>query len=612
MISERFYTKTKWFSTIEVILSIAIFSMFIAIILGLYYYSSYSTKLSADKNREILYAQEGIEAVNNIRDRDFNALVNGTHGLTINSFLWELNGSSDTYGNLTREVTISDVDSFTKEIQVVVTNTVSSKTVTLKTQMSSWKTETWLVTSQAEFDSGTLTNVVSTDNSGWELELADGANADWCNPSLTLNEYDISGSGVMQEISVEEWQIAVATWWNASSPTFVQYDVTSDDPPTATYVDEYDSWKWNDIFILDDYGYIATDTNSEEVVILDYSSSPFTKVGWFDTPWTSNAVSVYAQGDTWYVTVGDTLYTYDITSKTWSRSQEDSLVLYGDIAEIQVQWDYLYAALDNSTRQLEIIDVSDPTDILNVWYLEISAGKWVDVDLSSDGNELYLATDYSSWADEFHIVDVTSKTGSKSVTGSHSSWLMDPSSLELTTSNRVVMWGIWGEHYQVYDISTPSSPLQCGGLLIADIMEMWSITWFGGNAYSYVLTDEPTAELKIVLGWPGGGTSYSLSGEYESEVYDTTQDSDFYIISWDSDVPANTTLSFQARSWDSVDLSWESWEWPDGTSGTYFTDVDLWTLGSNFTTDRYVQYKAFFTTDWVDTPTLYETRIHYK
>ena len=140
--------------------------MFIAIILGLYYYSSYSTKLSADKNREILYAQEGIEAVNNIRDRDFNALVNGTHGLTINSFLWELNGSSDTYGNLTREVTISDVDSFTKEIQVVVTNTVSSKTVTLKTQMSSWKTETWLVTSQAEFDSGTLTNVVSTDNSG--------------------------------------------------------------------------------------------------------------------------------------------------------------------------------------------------------------------------------------------------------------------------------------------------------------------------------------------------------------------------------------------------------------------------------------------------------------
>lgn len=78
-------TNKKGFSLVEIMLAICIFAIFAV---GITYLSL--DTLNRDSkvvlNSEAMhYAQEGLEVVRNIRDRNFLSLTNGDHGLVLNN-----------------------------------------------------------------------------------------------------------------------------------------------------------------------------------------------------------------------------------------------------------------------------------------------------------------------------------------------------------------------------------------------------------------------------------------------------------------------------------------------------------------------------------------------
>lgn len=128
------------FSTVEVLLAATVLGMLVTAITGALVYGRSSSADAGDTNRAQFLADEGVEAVRNIRDAAFGNLTNGTFGLANNSGIWTLSGTSDITDIYTRQVVISSVDSVRKSVVVTVSWTTGSNTqqVTATTRFNSW------------------------------------------------------------------------------------------------------------------------------------------------------------------------------------------------------------------------------------------------------------------------------------------------------------------------------------------------------------------------------------------------------------------------------------------------------------------------------------------
>lgn len=102
--------KKKAFALVDVILGAALFSIIVIFTVPAFLYGQESAMLEGKRQRATDFSLAGLEVVRNIRDNNFNNLSIGTFGLnkTING--WILSGSSDTDGELTRRITIENID----------------------------------------------------------------------------------------------------------------------------------------------------------------------------------------------------------------------------------------------------------------------------------------------------------------------------------------------------------------------------------------------------------------------------------------------------------------------------------------------------------------------
>lgn len=133
----------RGFSIVEALLSVALFSLIASAFIGATVYGEESAQISGQRSRALLLAQEGIEAMRNIRDHSFADLVDGSYGLYISNHEWILSGSSDTTNGFVRQVTIADgADANRKQITVHVTwqqTQQRSGSVSLATELANWK-----------------------------------------------------------------------------------------------------------------------------------------------------------------------------------------------------------------------------------------------------------------------------------------------------------------------------------------------------------------------------------------------------------------------------------------------------------------------------------------
>lgn len=168
----------KGFSLVEAILASSVFALIVSALVGAWLYGQESTVLAGNRVQAVFFAEEGLEAVKNIRDADFEELVDGTHGLMVSGYQWILSGSSDTNGIFTRQIEIFSVDDDRKEIVSTITwqqNSQRSGSVSAVTYLTNWQTSTPAMAScnehalQSGYISGTCRqNINQCTNNGEE------------------------------------------------------------------------------------------------------------------------------------------------------------------------------------------------------------------------------------------------------------------------------------------------------------------------------------------------------------------------------------------------------------------------------------------------------------
>ena len=124
------------------LLTISIFAILAGILFSGPLYSEEALMRSGNRSRAVNIAEEGLEAVRNIRDSNYALLAPGSYGLSKDSGSWTLSGSSDTVGIFTRQIQINEISANTSEIISTVSwqwKDSDRNTLSLTTYLTRWK-----------------------------------------------------------------------------------------------------------------------------------------------------------------------------------------------------------------------------------------------------------------------------------------------------------------------------------------------------------------------------------------------------------------------------------------------------------------------------------------
>lgn len=579
---------------------------------------------------------EAKEAVRIVRDRGWTEFaVNGTFHPVVLGSTWVISAGGENVRGFTRTIVISDVlrntngvivssggsiDPSTKQVAITVSwSSPLPATVSETVYLTRFTNRIFVQTTKADFDAGTKTRVIVTNTNGGEVTLASGGRADWCEPTLSIAPLDLPKSGVANAISAIEGRVFAGTGENASGVSFANVSVSNTNPPVASVVGTFDGYKTNDIFGETNYAYLATDNNAREVVIINLASLPYTEAGYFNAQGNGNGNSVFVSGSIGYMTSGNTLYTFDLTSKTGARAQLGMVTLAETGKNIVVVGQYAYVAIDASSTQLQIIDVTNPGNLVIVGMANVNGGEGKDVFVNDSGTRAYLVTETSEAKREFFIIDTAIKTGSRPTIGSYDTNSMDPKGITVVPGNRAIVVGTGAEEYQAVDISNESVPVRCGGLTIdTGINGVSSVLESDGDAYSYIITGDSASELKIIEGGPGGRAA--SSGTFESSTLDATTAAMFNRFDPNAILPSQTAITYQVSGADAVSGSCLgsafTFVGPDGTSGTFFATgsaIPFSTTGNYKNPARCFRYRVLLTSsDSAYTPIFTDMTVSYS
>lgn len=639
-------------SLIELLIAIGLTALFIPALLTAATASREGKAQAKERMLAIAYLREGEEAVRNVREKGWsNVSANGTYHPSVSGSSWTLLSGEETIEGFSRRIEISDVrrdgngviiesgglvDPSTKRVIVLVSwNTPFPSSIDTTILLTRYLgNTTTLQTTQADFDAGTKTNVVVTNTAGGEIQLTAIGRADWCAPNLSLTALDLPKQGVANAITAIEGRAFAGTGDNASGESFANIAISNTRPPTATLLGTFSNYKTNDVFGEEDYGYIATDTNAKEIVILDIDDAPYTEIGHFNSPGSTDANSVFVLGNIGYMTAGNKFYTFDLSSQSGNRTgsrpilDPDGVTLPGIGEEVVVVGNYAYVAIGaSSSKEMQIVDVSDPRNVRLMGTGDADpSGAHVgeqgkDIFVNQAGSRAYVVVNATAALSEFFIFDVSTKTGSRPIIGRYEANGMDPKGVTVVTNNKAIIVGTGGEEYQVINVATEATPTRCGGLQVdTGINGISSVLEADGDAFSYSITGDASSEFKIIEGGPGG--TYPTSGTFESTTIDLGSEVAFNRFSATVDKPAGTDVTFHIAASDAVSgsctLASFTFTGPDGTSNTFYQT----TAASIFLNDdgqgyenpgRCLRYRAFLTSSNAPvTPTLYDVTFNYS
>ncbi len=427
--------KQEGFILVEVLVTVALLALFFSGITGAWVSGLQSGRVAGDRTRALFLAEEGLAAVQNLRDADFTNLTNGTHGINDSGSQWAFAGTSDITDMFTREVTIATVDASTKS----VTSTVSwEKTdgivssVAFISYFTNWITATsggWLTPSQT----GVL-NLSSTQD-GLRVQVSgdyayivrSSGSPDFfivniTNPSTptlvgsllvenTITDLFVSGSYAYVTGQNNSAELRIINITNPASPTIVgTYDAPGNANAMSVFVSGTTAYavrasstdreflavnvmnpavpvllgsldlgdQGNDVAVSGFYAYVASNSNTQEVQVVNITTPAApTLAGSYNLSGTSNSSSIAANGNLVYFSNNDTLYILDDTthgSPVWRGSTGLGGVI-NDITFDGSGLSLIFAATSFSTREFEVVNVYDPTAPVLIGYVNITGSS---------------------------------------------------------------------------------------------------------------------------------------------------------------------------------------------------------------------------------------------
>ena len=631
---------------IELILAMGLLTLFLPAVLSVFVSS---TSGRAQKKQRVEAAnrlQEMQEALRVIRQKGWDQISSpGVYHTEIQSNSWELISDELEQEGFTHTIQISNVFR-DNDFSIVASSHPEARLdpSTKKVEMSvSWQhplassvdstfyfgryldNASLIDTSQADFDAGQFSDTTSKNDYGGEVILATGGHGDWCEPgSFIVEELDLDMNARSSVVRAIEGKAFTGTDW-ADQGLFSEINITQDDPPQANIADTISGYDTNDIFIDENYAYIATDNINRDVVIVDLNTNQ--EVGFFDDDFfLGRARGIFVKDNVGYATIGPYLHSFDLSDKSGERPELDKVWLSSFIwwpatgYKLQVVDSYAYVALDFGIGEMGVYDVSSPSSLDRVNYADVNAEHGVAVFVNQTGTRAYLATDRSGSKDELFIINTENQTGSLPVLASYDASGMDPRDLVIVSENKLLLAGLDGQEYQVIDVADDNNPVKCGGVDVnSGIYGVTGVLESDGDAYSYIVTKDEDAEFKIIEGGAGGG--FTDSGEYVSEIFDAQYPVAFNYVLADLTEPAQTSIKYQVAVADAAAGSCAGvvYEFvgPDGTSGSFYDDegpIVLDNDGFGFENPgQCFRYKVFFETlDQTSTPVLEEMMVNYS
>ena len=129
--------RANGFSLLEVILAVLLFGLVATGLIGSFIYSQQNISANSHRSKALFLAQEGLEAVRNIRDNNYNNLIDGTYGLSIQNNQWAFTSQPDQNDIFTRSIIISQVE---PDIKQITTRIAWFDTTTeLTAYLSNWR-----------------------------------------------------------------------------------------------------------------------------------------------------------------------------------------------------------------------------------------------------------------------------------------------------------------------------------------------------------------------------------------------------------------------------------------------------------------------------------------
>lgn len=671
---------------IEALLGLAI----AAIVLPALFFGLFATREGkAQQNQRIeaiALMKEEEEVVRNIREKGWDTfLINGTFHPTITGTSWSLTDGEETINGFKRDITISDIYRNANGVIVQSGGTLdpSTKKVVIKVSWGqpyeSAVTSTMYVTrylnnaanlqtSIADFNSGTATNTAVLNNNGGEITLSSNSKGQWCSPNLSIASILLPGTP--NALTSTEGNVFVSTGATAtaSQDSFAHMIISNTSPPTGILHGKLKGYKTNAVFGDPSFGYIATSNDTKEIVIINLAQfdDPVNKVyheqGYFNTVTntggssSTDADTIFVMDNKGYVTAGNYLYVFDLSSKNGSRPRIGNRIQFantgdtaGEIFGRVVDNDtFIYIAIQGSTpEELKIANVTNPNDA-NKWKIAgsiniepnncsaLESGKALFVNPA--GDKAYISSTNDTSFKEFFVIDTSNKASPQLVGGiatnppctnggGYEAGGMNPEQSVVVSllENRAILVGkdatgdsVNSQEYQVLDLSNEATPTKCGGLQVDQgIVGISSVRETDGDTYSYII--DGNNALKIIQGGPDG--SYLDQGSYESAPIDLGKNAALNRLVPSSSLPANTDIKFQVSGADITNNSCANsiytFVGPDGTSDTFFSAAGgtiPYSQGSGFKNPaRCVKYKAIFsTTNYNATPTLSDVSITYS
>jgi type II secretory pathway pseudopilin PulG len=632
-------SKNLGFSLIELVVAIGLFAVTIPALYAGYAASREGKPQQEQRVEAVTYIQEIVEALRVVRERGWEEFaVNGVFHPVVVGYTWELASGPQTINGFTRQLLIEDVYRDAGGTVVTSGGTLdpSSKRVTItvawQTPFTSSIETTLLMTRYLDnlsFTHETVEDFIQTGHQreyidilaegGGSLKLAPGGTGrgDWCQPTF-VGELDLPRQGQARAVSAIPFNVFAGTGANASGVSLAYVTVSNTLPPVPVLSGTFDGYKTNDIFGVQGYAFLGTDTNAKEIVIVD--TNTMQEVGFYNIPGPSQGHSVHVNGDVGYVVYNNMLYLFDTSSKIGERPQLGSVQLAGNATSVYVVGTTAYVSIDSTSNQLQIINASNPTAPTVVGSRTVNGLGGRDVFVSPDERRAYLATAGSASHNEFFLIDIENKAA-PIVISSYDTNGMDPRAVEMVLAgNRAIIVGTGGEEYQVINIAFENSPVRCGGINEdSGIYDISAVVEPDGDAYAYITTGQASSELKIIEGGPGN--SFSVNGWYQSPFFDAGTTTAFNRFMIESDTPAGTELHLYVAVADAVGGSCANANYvfvgPDGTPDTYFTGngvIPFDNDGVGFENPgQCFKYRAnFLTNDIMISPVLYSVTVNYS
>lgn len=597
----------KGFSLIEILISMGVLGIIIFAVAQVFVVSLDAGKISSNRVKANALIEEYLEDIRNLRRR-----INGwlSIDLTAGKYIFSKDGSGnliltpsatgETVGDFTRHLELADVfrDSSGKIVAVGGTLDPSSKKITVYVSWSGVYPGTlhfstyltryldnlaWPQSTIADFNAGTTngtTAVVATNGSptDGQVQLGAGGGGDWCKPSDSIvTMFDLPGQAQANAITANEGRAYIGTGRNASGEPFVDIDTSG--LPTIKILNKLvtsPQLKTTDSFGLlgSDYAYITTDHPTKEMVIINLTTNPYSQEGYFNAPGSSSGYSVFVVGNIGYVTAGSNFYSVNLSSKSGDRGAPLSTVgLSGPGLSVYVRGNFAYVAEDSTARQMEIVDITNPSSLHIEGWIKVNNGRGRDIFVEETEQRAYLVT--SSNNPDFYIIDISAKNNPQKLkkadgsdAGTYYTNGMDPKAIRVVPGGRAIIVGTGGEQYQVLNIGdNEQAPFRCGGTNVGvDIYALDAVLGSDGSAYSYILTADSNNELQVIKGGPGG--LYATYGVYESQTLDTNYSTAFNHLALNYNAPAPTSLIFRVAA-KNANIS-------GNCTGITFSDFDFW------------------------------------